>query len=107
MLDSYYVGGDVATREALEVGALVPTLPGTHLGSRFGQAYYAVMGVTDLVAADADDYVAIAVRVATDPPYAAELRRRVADNLHKLFESHQAVHAWTEMLLKLATPPRR
>ena len=107
VLDSYYAGGSTETREALEAGALVPTLPARYLGSRFGQAYYNVMGVTDLIAHDADDYVRIAVRIATDAPYAAALRQRVADNLHKLFESKQALHAWTETLLKLAMPPRR
>lgn len=107
VLDSYYAGGSTETREALEAGALMPTLPAKYLGSRFGQAYYNIMGVTDLIAQDADDYVRIAVRIATDLPYAAELRQRIADNLHKLFESNQAVRAWTETLLRLAMPPRR
>ena len=46
VLDSYHAGGCTTTREALEVGALVVTLPAKYLGSRWSAAYYTIMGVT-------------------------------------------------------------
>ena len=47
VLDSYHAGGCTTTREALEVGALVVTLPAKYLGSRWSAAYYTIMGVTE------------------------------------------------------------
>ena len=44
VLDSYHAGGCTTTREALEVGALVVTLPAKYLGSRWSAAYYTIMG---------------------------------------------------------------
>ncbi len=68
VLDSYPASGCTTTREGLlEAGV---TLPAKYLGSRWTLAYYNIMGVTDLVAHDQDDYVAKAVRVATDAPFA-------------------------------------
>ena len=46
VLDSYHAGGCTTTREALEVGAIVVTLPAKYLGSRWSAAYYTIMGVT-------------------------------------------------------------
>ena len=73
VLDSYFAGGLTTTREALEVGAMIVTLPSTYLGSRWTAAIYNIMGFDDLVAKDPHDYVQIAVRAATDAAFAAML----------------------------------
>jgi hypothetical protein len=101
-LDSYPASGCTTTREALEVGALVVTLPAKYLGSRWSLAYYSIIGVLDMVAMDETDYTRIAVRVATDGAVRGELKRRVAANLHKLFRSEDAVRSWTSVLSRLA-----
>ena len=105
VLDSHGAGGCTSTREALEVGGLVVTLPGKYLGGRWTQAFYRILGVSDLVATDAADYARIAVRLATEPAEAAALRRRIAEALPQLYESRDAVKAWTRMLMGLALPP--
>ena len=50
ILDSYPAGGCTTTRESLEVGGLVVTLPARYLGSRWTLAYYSIIGVWDPVA---------------------------------------------------------
>ena len=102
VLDSYPASGCTTTREALEVGALVVTLPSQHLGGRWSMAYYEQLGVTDLVAKDADDYVRIAVRIATDESAREEVKRRVQAALPKLFRRQEAVDEWSKMLRRLA-----
>jgi len=104
VLDSYHAGGCTTTREALEVGALVVTLPAKYLGSRWSAAYYTIMGVTDLIASDVDDYAHIATRMALEPELRDAMRRRILENVHKLFKQDVAVQAWSTLLQRLAAP---
>lgn len=102
VLDSYMFGGDTTTREALEVGAPIVTLPGKHLGERWTQAYYKLLGITDLIATDEDDYVRLAVRVARDKAFAASISQRILESSHKLYRNKKAGGVWTDMLLSIA-----
>ena len=97
VLESYHAGGCTTTREAFEVGALVVTLSAQYLGSRWSLAYYNIMGVTDLVAETREEYVDIAVRMATDKVAAEEVRGRIVKNRHKLFRRQEAVEAWIDV----------
>jgi predicted O-linked N-acetylglucosamine transferase (SPINDLY family) len=47
-LDSYPAGGCTTTREALELGKAVVTLPAKLLGGRWSLAYYALLGCGEL-----------------------------------------------------------
>jgi predicted O-linked N-acetylglucosamine transferase (SPINDLY family) len=49
VLDSYLAGGCTTTREAIEVGAAVVTLPANYLGGRWSLAYFMQIGVLDTV----------------------------------------------------------
>ena len=102
VLDSYHAGGCTTTREAFEVGALVVTLPAQYLGSRWSLAYYGIMGVTDLIASTREEYVEIAVRMATDRAAAEEVRGRIVRNRHKLFRRQEAVDAWIDVYKTMA-----
>ena len=66
-----------------------------------------LVGMTDLIATNPDDYVRIAVKVANDKPYAAELRRKLAERLPALYESKEAVQAWTNLLLRIGWPKKQ
>ena len=97
VLDSYFFGGDTTTREAFEVGSPVITLPHKYLGSRWTQAYYNHIGITDLIAKNIDDYVELAVNVATNPMLQKELRQNIKTNSYKIFHSKDASIAWANM----------
>ena len=102
VLDSYYAGGCTTTREALEAGAVVVTLPAKYLGGRWTKAFYDILGVSDAVAADEDDYVALAVSIARDAATRDAIKAKIASNLHKMWRSQDAVDHWTDVLLRLA-----
>ena len=51
------------------------------------------LGVEELVAKDADDYVRIATRVAGDRAFRDELSRRIVAGLDRLFDDAQPVRA--------------
>ncbi len=74
-LDPFPFSGSTATFEALWMGLPVLTLAGDTMSRRWTAAMLAVIGCTDWVAADADEYVAKAQALAADVTGRAELRR--------------------------------
>jgi len=101
ILDSYMAGGCTTTREALEIGSVIVTLPAKYLGGRWSLAYYSIMGVLDVVAKDKADYVDLAVRMGTDKNARAEVRGKILKNVHKLYFKTAAVDAWTRIIKRM------
>jgi len=97
ILDSYYAGGCTTTREALEIGALVVTLPSKYLGSRWSLAYYNIIGVTDLVATDMNDYINIATELCANKEKKYEIKQKILNNVHKLFYQESAIDSWVQI----------
>ena len=98
ILDSYHAGGCTTTREALEIGSLVVTLPSKYLGSRWSLAYYNIIGVLDLIAKDKEDYISIAVKMGTNLLERDKVRKSILDNVNKLFHREEAVESWTNVI---------
>jgi protein O-GlcNAc transferase len=65
----------MTSAEALWMGVPVVTLPGDRIASRQTLAFLSELGLTDLAASSADDYVRIAADLAGDPARRAELRK--------------------------------
>src|SRR5262249_60044681 len=86
MLDPIHFGGGNTSYEGFALGLPIVTLPSQLLRGRLTHALYRQMGVPDLVAADAADYVRRAVRLGTEPDYRDQLRRRIAEASGVLFE---------------------
>lgn len=76
-LDPFPFGGGTTSCEALWMGVPVVTLPGERLSSRQTLGFLHLMGFEDLAAKSAEDYVAIAVSLASDPVRLHDLRRRL------------------------------
>lgn len=94
ILDSYYAGGCTTTREALEIGAIVVTLPGKYLGGRWSLGYYNIMGVLDLVANTKDEYVSLALKYGINKEENLKMKTKILNNVTKLFYSEEAVNSW-------------
>lgn len=86
-LDTHPYTGGTTTCDALWMGAPVVSLSGDRPSARLGATVLHRMGLDDLVAANAEGYVHIAVRLAQDLPRLSGLResmrtRFVASPLH-------------------------
>lgn len=101
ILDSFFFGGDTTTREALEIGAPIVTLPGQFLGGRWTQAYYKLIGITDLIVSNLEEYSELSVKIATNKEYSLKIRNKILNNNNKLFRSKYAVPSWENMLIKI------
>jgi predicted O-linked N-acetylglucosamine transferase (SPINDLY family) len=87
VLDPLPCGGGLSSHEAFAVGSPVVTTVGRYLRGRITYACYRRLGVMDCVAADRDDYVRIAVRLANDPDWRADISARILAASDKLFEN--------------------
>ena len=77
VLDTPHFCGGLSSLEALSAGTPVVALPGDFMRSRVTLGLYRRMGMTDLVAKDGDEYVDLAVRLARDDGFHAEMQRRI------------------------------
>jgi len=106
ILDSYPAGGCTTTREALELGKVVVTLPARYLGSRWSLGYYNILGDDILnkisIANDMDDYIAKASSLGMDKNLRKSAEERVKANVAKLYHSMEAVNQWTQVLLDIS-----
>ena len=100
-LDSYHAGGCTTTREALEVGGLVVTLPTNYLGGRWSLAYYNIMGLMDLVTTSREEYVNVAVGLGRNPERRRELKDKILGCVGNLFHRDEAVDAWDSAIERM------
>jgi protein O-GlcNAc transferase len=80
-LDPMPYGGVNSTLEAVDMGVPVVTLRGRKHGERTTTSILANLGVTQTIADSGSEYVAIAVRLATDAPFRAEVKAAIAAGL--------------------------
>ncbi len=103
VLDPLHFGGGNTSYEAFSVGTPIVTLPGGFLRSRITYALYQWMGIVDCIAADADDYVARAVRLGTDPRWRDKVRARILAEHHKLYANAAGVRELEAFLSQVVT----
>ena len=99
VLDTFVFGGGNSSIEAFAVGRPVVTLPSDQLRGRLTLACCRRMGIGELVAADAADYAAKAVRLGTDRGYRAAVEARIAARSGALFEDNAMVSHLSGLLV--------
>jgi predicted O-linked N-acetylglucosamine transferase (SPINDLY family) len=109
MLDTIHFNGMNTSLEAFSVGTPVVTYVGEFQRGRHTQAMYQRMGISVCIAETLQDYVDIAVRVATDAAYREGLRSQILARCDSLFEDERVIEefelAFDELLRRrLQTP---
>jgi predicted O-linked N-acetylglucosamine transferase (SPINDLY family) len=79
-LDSFPYNGHTTTSDLLWAGVPVVTCRGAHFASRVSQSLLTALGLPELVADDADGYIALVRSLAADPERRQALRRKIATN---------------------------
>jgi protein O-GlcNAc transferase len=98
-LDTLHFNGMNSSLEAFSVGAPIVTLPGRFQRGRHTQAMYKKMGILECIAADAADYVEIAVRLACDKNHARDVKRRILERNCVLYEDRRVVEEFERFFL--------
>jgi protein O-GlcNAc transferase len=79
-LDTLPYNGHTTAADALWAGLPVVTCKGTAFPGRVGASMLAAIGLAELVAPDLAAYEALALRLATEPEFLADCRRRLGEN---------------------------
>jgi len=104
-LDSIGWSGCTTTLESLIHDLPIVTLPGALMRGRHTMAMLELMGVTETIAATADDYIAMAVRLARDPEWRRALSNRIGKAKHRLYRDDSCIAALERFLLESAGRP--
>lgn len=93
-LDSFRWSGGNTSLEMFWYDTPIVTLPGALMRSRHTLAMLERMELPQLVAGDADDYVRIAVELATSADFRAEMRGLIRERKHRLYDDRAVVDAF-------------
>jgi len=78
-LDTFPYNAHTTASDALWAGAPILTRAGASFASRVCGSLLTTIGVPELITESAEDYVALALRLAREKPMLADLRRRIAE----------------------------
>jgi protein O-GlcNAc transferase len=106
-LDSISWSGCNSTLEVIAHNIPVVTLPRDTMRGRHTMAILKMIGVEETIAANLDEYIQIAVRLAEDAEYRQHISQQIASNKHKLYGDLKPVRALEDFLLKLVNKPRQ
>ena len=93
VLDTPGWSGGKSTLDCLATNPAIVTLPGRFMRGRHTAAILRHIGCEATIAGSEDEYVSIAVRLARDPVWRADIRRTVAAGKHRAFDSLAYVSA--------------
>ncbi|POM59540.1 hypothetical protein PHPALM_31709, partial [Phytophthora palmivora] len=83
-----------ASLQAFAVAVPVVTFPNELWASRITYGFYQQMEMNDLIATSHDEYVALAIKLATDAKFHKKMVQLIQRNRSKLSEDVQAVQEW-------------
>jgi protein O-GlcNAc transferase len=91
VLDPLYFGHGSSAYDVFSFDQPLVTLPTELNVGRVGSAFYAKMGLADLVANSAEQYVKLAVRLGTDREYRRQVQSRITMSSPALFDDPQPI----------------
>lgn len=100
LLHPFPFDGSKTAADGIATGTPMVTLPTDDLRGRMGAALYRSLALDDLIATDVDDYIARAVRLATDWQYRVHVVRRLRQLRPFIFDRKDLVDAWAMFLLR-------
>lgn len=88
VLDSVHFGGGNTNYQTMAVGTPLITWPSRYFRGRSAQAIYSLLGISDCVVDSHEAYVKKAVQIASDKDYQQNIRNRILQGHHCLFDNH-------------------
>lgn len=102
----HYCGGANSTYDALSVAAPVVTLTGQFHRGRYTTAAYQLMEMPDCIASTPDEYVDIALRLASEREFREHIRGAIAERRGVLFGNVAAVRELQDWFLHAVAQSR-
>ncbi len=93
LLDTFGWSGGNTVFDAIACGLPVVTCPGEFMRGRHACGILKTIGITETIAANEAEFVAIAVRLGLDPDYRTSIRQKIQQHHSRLFEDKTCVDA--------------
>lgn len=106
VLDSIHFSGGSTSLDVLSLGTPLVTLEGNRMRGRQTAGMLRMLGVEELIAADANAYVELAVELAADRTRRDDLRRRLLAKQELLFSDARVMPALEAFLADVVAPQR-
>ena len=100
LLDTIHFSGGKTSHDALAMGIPIVTHESEFMRGRVTSACYRKIGIADCIARNSDDYIRIALELATDRARREEVREKILQNNGVLFENLAVVREIEEHLIQ-------
>jgi len=107
ILDTPHFCGGNTSYEALAVGKIVVTLPSRFMRGRLTLGLYRQMGINELIAKTAEDYVKIAIKYGTDEKERIQVEKRIRATRKKIFNTRLGTRAHEKFFIKVTNFNRK
>ena len=77
------------------------TWPGEFMRGRQSLGFYQIMKMSDLVAATYEEYVGLALRLANDKAFRAEMSEKIRSRRHVLFDDYAVIGSFAASMKEL------
>jgi len=98
MLDTLHWSGGNTSLDALACGLPIVTLPGQFMRGRQSAGMLRLVGIEELVAKDADDYLRIVARLIDDVAWREALTARMREGRSRVFDDDTPIAALASFL---------
>jgi len=98
ILHPFPFDGSKTSADALSVGKPLVTLPTEYLRGRMGAAFLRTMNIPELVARSANEYVDIAVALASDVQFYDRVSALIVQRVDLIWEDMQVPYTWSQFL---------
>jgi predicted O-linked N-acetylglucosamine transferase (SPINDLY family) len=95
-LDTFAWSGGNTTLEALACNLPVVTCPGEFMRGRHSYGILQMMGMTETIARNEDEYIEIAVRLGLDTNWRKQIKEQISNNNHRLYDDKTCTIALEE-----------
>jgi predicted O-linked N-acetylglucosamine transferase (SPINDLY family) len=92
LLDTLEWSGGKTTLEALSCSVPVVTSPGRFMRGRHAYAMLKRIGLPETIGSDKASYIRIAVRLAHDPSFYADVKSKLKRGCHNLYDDHDFIN---------------
>ena len=106
LLDIPQFSGGNSSLEAFACGAPIVTRPSAYMKGRLTDGYYREMELMDLVAKDDEEYVSLALKLAQDKGFHAQMSERIQSLSYRLFDRQGVVVETADLIEKAVAAAR-